>query len=185
MSLIAIFSNINSANQAIEELHNHGISNDQIGVATLDRHSSEQMQQGGAENVSRDPAKIVQQTAADATSSTISGGLLGAVAGLVTGVAALTIPGLGGLLITGPLAASLGLSGLAANTVAGAAIGGAGGGLLGLTTSLTQKGVPEEHAKQAEDALRNGGVLLSISSNDEDIEHMFKNVGATQVFRIQ
>ena len=90
------------------------------------------------------------------------GGTIGAVLGAIAAVGtSIAIPGLG-LVIAGPLAAG----------IAGAGAGALTGGMVG---ALIGWGIPEEHAKQYEEGLRNGGTLLGVNPrNDEDATY-FEN----------
>jgi len=88
------------------------------------------------------------------------GGVLGAVVGLVAAVA---LPGVGlglGLVAAGPVLASL----------AGAGAGGLTGGLLG---ALVGSGIPEEHAKQYEQGIKDGGIVIGAKPrNEDDFNHL-------------
>ena len=79
----------------------------------------------------------------------------GAIVGGAIGLAALAIPGIGPLLAAGPIAAALG----------GAVAGGALGGLIG---SLVGLGIPTEHAKEYEAAVRSGGIVVAIKVADQE-----------------
>jgi hypothetical protein len=86
------------------------------------------------------------------------GATIAAIAALGT---TLALPGLG-LLIAGPLAAA----------IAGAGAGGLTGGLIG---ALVGHGIPEEHAKQYDEGVRNGGIVMGVNArSDEDAEY-FEN----------
>src|SRR5690606_8708305 len=78
-----------------------------------------------------------------------AGGLLGWLAALGT----LAIPGIGPFIAAGPLMAAL----------AGVAIGGTTGGLIG---ALVGMGIPEYEAKRYEGKLREGGILISVHTED-------------------
>lgn len=90
------------------------------------------------------------------------GGTLGAV---VAGIAAIgtsvLIPGLG-LLVAGPLAAAL----------AGAGAGGLTGGLVG---ALVGSGIPEETAKQYEEGINNGGIVVGVQPRSDEDADYFEN----------
>jgi len=94
-------------------------------------------------------SKAPEGTAAGATSGAVLGGTLG----WLVGIGALAIPGLGPFLAAGPIVAAL------AGLGAGAAIGGVTGALVGL-------GIPEYEAKRYEGLIKNGGILLSVHSDD-------------------
>jgi hypothetical protein len=82
-----------------------------------------------------------------------SGALLGGALGWLAGIGALAIPGVGPFVAAGPIAAAL----------SGAAVGGAVGGLTG---ALVGMGVPEYEAKRYEGKVKEGGILLSVHTDD-------------------
>ncbi|HEX8473257.1 MAG TPA: YsnF/AvaK domain-containing protein [Pyrinomonadaceae bacterium] len=87
-----------------------------------------------------------------------AGAILGAIAAIGTTVA---LPGLG-LLVAGPLAGAL----------VGAGAGGATGGLIG---ALVGSGIPEDRAKEYEEGVKSGGIVLGFNSrNDDDAEYFEK-----------
>jgi hypothetical protein len=107
-----------------------------------------------------------------ATTGAASGAVLGGALGWLVGIGAIAIPGLGAFVAAGPIVALL--SGLGA----GAAVGGLTGALIGA-------GIPEYEAKRYEGMVRNGGILLSVHSDDREWTHRAKEVleqtGATDV----
>src|SRR6266446_9036961 len=88
-----------------------------------------------------------------ATAGGFSGGVVGGVVGWLVGAGALAIPGLGPFIAAGPIVAAL----------AGA---GAGGAIGGLTGALIGMGIPEYEAKRYEGRVKDGGILLSVHSDD-------------------
>src|SRR5205814_1177279 len=82
-----------------------------------------------------------------------TGALLGGGLGWLVGIGALAIPGLGPFIAAGPIVAAL----------AGA---GAGGAIGGLTGALVGMGIPEYEAKRYEGRVKEGGILLSVHSDD-------------------
>jgi hypothetical protein len=84
-----------------------------------------------------------------------TGGVVGGVLGVLAGIGVLAIPGLGPFIAAGPIMA--GLAGLGA----GAAVGGIGGALIGM-------GIPEYEAKRYEGRVKEGGILLSVHSDNSD-----------------
>src|SRR5450631_3097448 len=82
-----------------------------------------------------------------------TGMVLGGALGWLVGIGALAIPGLGPFIAAGPLMA----------TLAGVGVGGAVGGLAGALIGL---GVPEYKAKRYEGFLVNGGILLSVHTDN-------------------
>jgi Protein of unknown function (DUF3341) len=90
-----------------------------------------------------------------ATTGAASGAVLGGGLGWLVGIGALAIPGLGPFVAAGPIMAAL----------AGA---GAGGAVGGLTGALIGMGIPEYEAKRYEGRVKQGGILLSVHSDDSD-----------------
>ena len=88
-----------------------------------------------------------------ATAGAGTGALLGGGLGWLLGIGALAIPGLGPFIAAGPIMAAL----------AGAGVGGAVGGLTG---ALIGMGIPEYEAKRYEGRVKDGGILLSVHSDD-------------------
>jgi hypothetical protein len=82
-----------------------------------------------------------------------TGALVGGGLGWLVGIGALAIPGLGPFIAAGPIMAAL----------AGAGVGGAVGGLTG---ALIGMGIPEYEAKRYEGRVKDGGILLSVHSDD-------------------
>ena len=112
--------------------------------------------------------KAPEGTATGATSGAVIGGGLGWLAG----IGALAIPGLGPLIAAGPIVAAL------AGVGAGGAIGGLAGALVGM-------GIPEYEAKRYEGRVKEGGILLSVHSDNSDwtskAKDILKRTGADDV----
>src|SRR5579864_5926324 len=88
-----------------------------------------------------------------ATTGAGTGVVLGGGLGWLLGVGAIAIPGLGPFIAAGPIMAAL----------AGAGVGGAVGGLTG---ALVGMGIAEYEAKRYEGRVKEGGILLSVHSDD-------------------
>ena len=84
-----------------------------------------------------------------------TGAVLGGTLGLLAGIGALAIPGVGPLIAAGPIMA----------TLAGLGVGGAIGGITG---ALVGMGIPEYEAKRYEGRVKEGGILLSVHSDNSD-----------------
>src|SRR5579872_1465881 len=95
--------------------------------------------------------KAPEGTAAGAGTGAVVGGTLGWLAG----IGALAIPGLGPFIAAGPIMAAL----------AGVGVGGAIGGIAG---ALIGMGIPEYEAKRYEGRVREGGILLSVHSDNSE-----------------
>jgi hypothetical protein len=91
----------------------------------------------------------------------IGGGVGATLAAIAAVGTTLALPGLG-LLIAGPLAAAL---------------AGAGGGALtgGLIGALVGHGIPEEHAKQYEQGIRDGGIVMGVNPRTAEDADYFEN----------
>jgi hypothetical protein len=84
-----------------------------------------------------------------------TGAVVGGTLGWLAGIGALAIPGIGPFIAAGPIVAAL----------AGAGVGGAVGGLTG---ALVGMGIPEYEAKRYEGRVKNGGILLSVHSDNSE-----------------
>jgi hypothetical protein len=92
-----------------------------------------------------------------------TGAVLGGTLGWLVGIGALAIPGLGPFIAAGPIMAAL----------AGAGVGGAVGGLTG---ALVGMGIPEYEAKRYEGMIKEGGILLSVHSDNTEWTNKAKAV---------
>lgn len=92
----------------------------------------------------------------EAGSGAAVGAAVGGAAGLLAGLGIMAIPGLGPVVAAGWLA----------STALGVAAGSATGGIVG---SLIESGVPEDHAHVYSEAVRRGGTLISVKTEDHDV----------------
>src|SRR5271167_2344101 len=90
-----------------------------------------------------------------ATAGAGTGLVVGGTMGWLMGIGALAIPGLGPFIAAGPIMAAL----------AGVGVGGAIGGIAG---ALVGMGIPEYEAKRYEGRVKDGGILLSVHSDNSD-----------------
>lgn len=150
-TILATYTNAANADLAMHALAEIGVGKEHVSVITLDSATKGEL-----------PGSQVGKASDDAATGAWQGAKLGLVGGLLVGVAAMAIPGLGALLAVGPLAASLGLTGVAGTAVTGAGIGTAVGGIGALVGSLVKMGVPRESAEAVDADLRSGAVLLSV-----------------------
>ncbi|MCZ7573900.1 MAG: hypothetical protein M5U01_35555 [Ardenticatenaceae bacterium] len=116
------------------------------------------------------PEMDAEQT--EAQKGTIAGASAGALLGGALGLVALTIPGLGPLIAGGPIVAA----------ISGALAGGAVGAWVGSFTGL---GLPTEHAREYEQAVRAGGIFIGVRVPDhaaaERVSGVLSEHGATEV----
>jgi hypothetical protein len=135
------FATEEDAVTAIRALQAAGFRGDEISVIAQDR--------AAAEHVADDTGTEAPEGAA---AGAVAGGALGAAAALIIGASAIAIPGLG-IAIGAPIAGAL----------AGAVGGGLVGGLIGL-------GIPEDEARQYEDRVREGRILVTVHAGDREQE---------------
>jgi hypothetical protein len=162
-----IFRDRSSAEKAYQSLHERGYSKDDVHLMmsdeTRDRHFAD-----GTHTELGD--KAMEGAGVGSAIGGTAGAIIGAIAAIGTSVA---LPGLG-LIIAGPLAAAL----------AGAGAGGLTGGLVG---ALVGSGIPEEHAAEYEEGIKNGGIVMGVKPrNAEDskyFEEQFKTNDADKVYR--
>jgi len=137
--VVGVFERFAQADEARNELRSAGFSDEDVSVVMQPSETAPEVGAG--------------ETKAD--EGTVAGATAGAIVGGALGLAALAIPGIGPLLAAGPILAILG----------GAATGGALGGLIGSFAGL---GVPTEHAKEYEAAVRAGGIIVAVKADDQE-----------------
>ena len=107
-----------------------------------------------------------------ATTGAGTGVVLGGAMGWLLGIGAIAIPGLGPFIAAGPIMAAL----------AGAGVGGTVGGIAG---ALIGMGIPEYEAKRYEGRVKDGGILLSVHSDNSDwtkrAKEILKRTGAQDI----
>src|SRR5712692_8484998 len=150
-----------SVENAVDALRQEGFRNTDISVLLPEN-------QGTKDFAHEKSTKAPEGTATGATSGAVVGGTLGWLAG----IGALAIPGLGPFIAAGPIVAAL----------AGA---GAGGAIGGLTGALIGMGIPEYEAKRYEGRVKDGGILLSVHSDDSQwtkrAKELLEHTGAQDV----
>lgn len=154
--IFALFADTNVADRAINHLHTElNIANTEISYVYKDTHG---------EKISGEGEDITGSTTTEGVvSGATTGGIIGAAIGLV-GVAGLLGP-LGPIVVAGPLATFLGITG-SAGAVLGTGIAGAAiGGLVG---ALITMGVSEPQARTFEERVDAGDVLVSIHTDNAD-----------------
>lgn len=156
--VIGVFKYQDDAESALSDLKDLGYDANEISVVMKDIREAKHMQE-----------KTGVHVAEGAGSGAVTGGAIGGLVGLLVGIGAITIPGIGAILIGGPIAAALGLTGAAATATSGAVTGALAGGLVG---GLVGLGVPEEEAKEYEEDIKGGGVLLAVPAYEERIDEV-------------
>ncbi len=151
--VLGVFSEKDKAEDAIAELESHGFNPKEMSIIMRGAGASRRLEDSGGE--------VIGATLGGAT----TGAVIGGIAGLV---AAFAIPGLGVLFIGGPIAAALGLTGVAATTASGAATGALAGGILGAIGSTF--GLTDEEAGVYERRINEGGILVAVPTQEEEGE---------------
>ena len=163
-----IFRDRSSAEKAYQSLHERGYGKDDVNLLMSDDTRKTHFGDDTAHTELGD--KAMEGAGVGSAIGGTAGAIIGAIAAIGTSVA---LPGLG-LIIAGPLAAAL----------AGAGAGGLTGGLVG---ALVGSGIPEEHAAEYEQGIKNGGIVMGVKPrNAEDakyFEEQFKNNNAEKVYR--
>jgi TusA-related sulfurtransferase len=151
-AIIGIANTVSQAETIVTSLKNSGILTTDISVLMPDL--------GG----NRDFAHEHNTKAPEgATIGGSAGGVAGGALGLLAGIGALAIPGVGPFIAAGPIMAAL------SGAAVGATIGGVAGALVGM-------GMPEYEAKQYEDKLKEGNILISVHTDDSDEAKRIKEI---------
>lgn len=144
MAVLGIYPNYSSVENAVDVLKEAGFRNTDISVLFPEKAGSKDF-------ALKKGTKAPQGAAAGAGTGAVLGGALG----WLVGIGALAIPGLGLFIAAGPIMAAL----------AGVGVGGAVGGIAG---ALIGMGIPEHEAKRYEVRVKEGGILLSVHSDNSD-----------------
>ena len=163
-----MFRDRSSAERAYQALHDRGYHKDDVNVLMSDDTRKTHFGDDTAHTELGD--KAMEGAGVGSAIGGTAGAIIGAIAAIGTSVA---LPGLG-LIIAGPIAAAL----------AGAGAGGLTGGLVG---ALVGSGIPEEHAAEYEEGIKNGGIVMGVKPrNAEDakyFEEEFRKSDADKVYR--
>jgi hypothetical protein len=143
-AVFGLYRNQLAVESGVTALKNAGFRNTDISVLFADN-------EGTKDFAVEKQTKAPEGAAAGAGTGAVVGGTLGWLAG----IGALAIPGLGPFIAAGPIVAAF----------AGAGVGGAIGGLTG---ALVGMGIPEYEAKRYEGRIKNGGILLSVHSDNSE-----------------
>ena len=149
-TVTGLFSNRDSAADAVREIRAAGIPNEEISIVTNNIETQQQLGSAG------DVTKNNNMAGSGAGDGATIGGVLGGSAGLLAGLGALTIPGIGPVLGAGWLL----------TTAIGTALGASGGGIIG---ALIGAGVSKDDAQIYVDRVRKGGTLVSARVADENV----------------
>jgi hypothetical protein len=152
IAVLGIYPDYSSVENAVDVLKEAGFRNTDISVLFPEK--------AGSKNFAHDKGtRAPEGTAAGAGTGAIVGGTLG----WLVGIGALAIPGLGVFIAAGPLMAAL----------AGVGVGGVAGGITG---GLIGMGIPKHEAKRYEVRVKEGGILLSVHSDNADWTKRAKDI---------
>ncbi|WP_088006917.1 general stress protein [Indiicoccus explosivorum] len=154
-----VYETEEKALRAIESLKEMGFDTKQLSVFAKDKDTVEDIEDRTDVNAEADKDDRGSHAGKGFGIGAGTGGVLGGIAGLIAEIGLLTIPGIGVLAAAGPLA----------TTLSGAAIGATGGGIVG---ALTGAGIPDENAKEYEEYLKNGHILLIAEVDEEQREKL-------------
>lgn len=166
-TIIGVFENKVFADAALRELETSGFNSHEFSLITR-----------------KEVGKVghVGSKGGSAISGATAGSVIGGLAGIIIGLSSITISGLGPLLVGGPLAIALGLTGFTAAAVGGATTGIVAGGIIG---GLAGLGLSEEEARTYEDSIRQGAVLLAVpvssGANNQVARDIFARYDAHQI----
>ncbi len=154
--LTGMFRDRDSAERAYNSAISRGYSKDDVNLMMTDQTRDSWF--SGDNNDSALGSKALEGAG---TGSAI-GGTLGAIIGGIAAIGtSVLLPGVG-LIIAGPLAAAL----------AGAGAGGLTGGLVG---ALVGSGIPEDRAREYEEGVKNGGVVMGVTPRSDEDADYFEN----------
>jgi hypothetical protein len=160
----AVFCIVKTEAQAVavvDQLKTAGFSNNDISVLFPDK--------SGTRDFAHEQSTKAPEGAATGAGV---GGILGGAFGWLVGIGSLAIPGLGPFIAAGPIMAAL------SGAAAGAALGGLSGALIGM-------GIPEYEAKQYENKVKDGNILISVHTEDskerDRAKTIFERAGAEDI----
>lgn len=151
-AVYGIYTNRTDAENCVDALRDAGFRSTDISVLLPENV-------GTKDFAHEKHTKAPEGTAAGAGTGAAIGGTLG----WLTGIGALAIPGIGPFLAAGPIVALL------AGVGAGGVLGGIAGALVGM-------GIPEYEAKRYEGRVKEGGILMSVHSDNSEWTDRAKDI---------
>jgi hypothetical protein len=169
--ITGVFRDSTAAEAAFQVAVARGYARDEIHLITSEATRNRYLPNSVLNNV--DNRELPSEVAEGVGVGGAIGGALGAIAGALAAVGtSLVIPGLG-IVVAGPIVAAL----------AGAGTGGAAGGLIGAMVGF---GVPEDHAKVYEDAVKEGHIVISVNARSEEdarfLEKKWKELDGEHIY---
>lgn len=148
------FNDVVEAEKTIQGLLDAGFTRDDISVFAQDEDQVEALEQVNDMEVTTNTENRGSNAGKGLGWGALSGGILGGIAGLLAGGIAVTIPG----------AAPLVVAGAGSTALTGALTGIVGGGVVG---ALVGAGLPEEQAKEYEEFIEDGKVVVVVKVSEE------------------
>ncbi len=152
--LIGIFKSEELALNTIESLKKAGFAPEEISVITKDEVKYDALKNRVDDEIIENP------DGSNLAAGAATGGSIGGFGGLLLGLGALAIPGAGPIIAAGPIVGA----------ITGALAGGAVGGVAG---ALIDAGVSEVEAKEYEDHLNAGDILILVDEDDNRREAVY------------
>lgn len=177
-TVVALFDNYNSAENAARQLKDNGFRTEDISIVARQNNTSssptmglnpseEQSENLRAENLKDEGSLKTTKFDDNISDGIVTGGILGGLAGLLIGAGSVLIPGLGIIAAAGPI------TGL----ISGAVTGGVVGGLVDL-------GIPETKGRIYEEDIKSGKVLFTMKIDEDkfnEVSNILKNNGAVSL----
>lgn len=151
--IVATFSNYTDAQRAARAIKERGLRTDDISIVTKQGKNTD-LDQGDVVDSSVTMSSHAEHTD-NISDGVITGGMLGGLAGLLLGAGSMVIPGLGVIAAAGPI------TGLLSGAVTGGIVGG-----------LVDLGIPEEEGRAYEEQIKQGKVLFSMKTEEENIPNV-------------
>ena len=156
--IVGIFSTEVHALKAIDRLRADGYHDEEISVITSDKEHYDRL----SRVVGDDVMSSTDIKAENAGEKAASGSVIDGIGGFLLGLGAMAVPGAGPVLAAGPIAGA----------ITGAVAGGTIGGVAGL---LTDYGIPEEEARQYEERITEGDIMILVDDDEERREAVYDN----------
>ncbi|MFC4403353.1 general stress protein [Gracilibacillus xinjiangensis] len=155
-----VFRNEEDAVRAVKELQTLGYGRDDLTIIAKDKDEVNDIKDRTGADVEVDSSERGKNAGKGLGIGAGTGGVLGGLAALVAEAGLFAIPGIGPAVAAGPLAATI--------------TGLVGGGLVG---ALVGAGIPKEHAKEYEQYLKDGNILVLVETkeNQNDVYTTFTN----------
>src|SRR5215210_4172315 len=151
-----LFNDRDSAERVYSSLESRGYTRDDINLMMSDKTRNRYFGEGTPDT------ELGSKALEGAGAGSAIGGTLGAIIGGIAAIGTnVLLPGLG-LVVAGPLAAAL----------AGAGAGGLTGGLVG---ALVGSGIPEDRAREYEEGVKNGGIVMGVNPRSDEDADYFEN----------